>query len=172
MKDIKLANCIRPLCSKKLKELLEDNEIRLFSPEFDIYKAFYRFIDEKFRLVQYDFKKGFIDGQNKTLIDFFTLAVSANYRENPSFSELNTCTVVYERFVCYCTRKKSDLSLIEELNSVTGYKCGVTSGKVHYRCTKRFPLNLDEETIDKYIKEIFKEIAVDELQIKIILEKG
>lgn len=168
-KGYQMAHHIKPSASNWLRTLIEENFIDLFTSEFQIYKAFYKFIEKKFIPIQYDFKRGFADGGNKNFNSLFTVVVNTDTQDGKS----GFCTVIYERAVYCCKRRKKDMGFVDMMNADANYKCVYECGYVYYRNIKHIPLGMPVEARNEFVKEFFKEVTTEELKIKkLINERG
>lgn len=157
----------KPSASDWLKRLLESNQIQLFTPAFEVYKAIYTYIETVFTPIAYSFEKGFCDGGNSIFQNFFTTAVSTDMPGADS----GFCTVVYERRVYYCRRQKGTRDFIKTFSEAVGHKCVYESGYVYYRNFKQIPLSMPAEERDVRIKDFFREVIKDETAIRSLIDE-
>lgn len=112
-----------------LKNFLSSNCITLFTKEFEVYKAIYKYVEKVFTPVSYNLNSAFVNGVNIFFDSSFIVAVTTEMLGADS----GFCTVLYERNIYKCTSKKGTRMLVKELCETVGYKCVYEEGYLYYR---------------------------------------
>ncbi len=161
-------NILNQWASLWLRNILTSNSITLFTHEFDVYQAIYKYIQKVFTPKTCNVYTGFVDGTNVFFHSPFTTAVTMDILgANSGF-----CTVLYERNIYRCTSKKGTRTLVRKLCEVVGYKIIYEEGYLYYRYFRHIPLVMPADERDKIIKDFFKEVIDEETRLRNIIDEG